>query len=84
MKVLQEMKLAYITGLSEKATEFIRKEAFTRHDDSGEPENDIYCMEGFAEDVNTGHTVVPAELAKEIDRLTLLCQKEGYIWIGLQ
>lgn len=83
MKVLQELKLAYITGLSKEAAAFIRKEAFARRDDSGDPENDIYCMEGFAEDVYGGHTAVPENLAEEINKLILLCQDNGYIWIGI-
>ncbi len=77
------MYLGYVEGVSPEATAFIRSTAFTRTDESGEPENDIYCMEGFAEDIEHGRIDVPDGIRQEIDSLIQFCEAERLIWIGI-
>lgn len=83
LALLQKMYIGYLTGLSPQAITFIRQTAFTRTDESGEPENDIYCMESFPEDIESGHIEVPEHLQEEINRLIQFCEAEKLIWIGI-
>lgn len=83
IKLAQKMYLGYIEGLSPKAVAFVRANGFARVDESGDPENDIYCMEGLADDILTGHTIVPIGLKNEIDNLIQFCKAEKLIWIGI-